>query len=263
MMTEAEIVYQATVYRLVARLLRYPAAEAGVGVAGAGAGTGEGGLAEADAGASERAAESGVASTGAEAGVAAAGAGAGANAAAAELAATARELAALFTSDAEEHALACLMAESAEREGAGQLAIDYTALFIGAFEMLAPPYASYYLDGQRQLGGASTVEVERAYADFGLVLSQARKQPGDNLATMCEFLFAVLRDAALAGEDAQRREHLVALSHGFFLRYVRPWVCDLSALIIRHARTNFYHELGKLLPLVLVEDSLFEEQINR
>ncbi|WP_165172576.1 molecular chaperone [Adlercreutzia sp. ZJ242] len=245
LMTEEELICQATVLRLAARLLRYPADGAG----------------------------------------------------APELAACARELAGLFTDEADEHALALEAAAAAERAEGLELERDYTALFIGAFEMLAPPYASYYLDGERRLGGASTVAVERAYERFGLVLAESRKQPGDHLATMCEFLFAVLRDAALAGEAAAvaggdaaagedaaaggaaageaaaaggsvvaggdaaaaRADELVRLASDFFARYVRPWVGAMSGSVVSCAQTDFYRNLGRLLPLVLVEDSLLIE----
>ncbi|WP_172135319.1 molecular chaperone [Adlercreutzia sp. ZJ473] len=220
LMTEEELICQATVLRLTARLLRYPADGAG----------------------------------------------------APELAACARELAGLFTDEADEHALALEAAAAAERAEGLELERDYTSLFIGAFEMLAPPYASYYLDGERRLGGASTVAVERAYERFGLVLAESRKQPGDHLATMCEFLFAVLRDAALAGEAAAadgdaaggdaaaaRADELARLASDFFARYVRPWVGAMSASVVSCAQTDFYRNLGRLLPLVLVEDSLLIE----
>lgn len=215
LMTEEELAYQATVFRLTSRLMRYPADGAG----------------------------------------------------ASELAACAHELAGLFVDEADERALALEAAAAAERAEGLELERDYAALFIGAFKMLAPPYASYYLDGERRLGGASTVAVERAYERFGLVLAQSRKQPGDHLATMCEFLFAVLRDAALAGEaaaagdgaDAARADELARLAGDFFARYVRPWVGAMSASVVSCAQTDFYRSLGRLLPLVVVEDSLLTE----
>lgn len=172
------------------------------------------------------------------------------------------ELAGLFEEGCKEHELLADAQEAARQAGTQRLQVDYTALFIGSFEMLAVPYASYYLDGEHRLGGVSMREIERAYAKCGLVLDQAhgRKQPGDHIATLCEFLFVLLRDAASADAQGARRSELVGQARDFFACYVLPWVRLMADSVARHAQTDFYRNVGKLLPLVLVEDSLLLER---
>lgn len=58
----------------------------------------------------------------------------------------------------------------------GQLA--YTRLFIGSFKMEAPPYASYYLDGEHLLAGKTAAEVCGVYRQFGIELFRRREGPG-------------------------------------------------------------------------------------
>lgn len=174
------------------------------------------------------------------------------------------ELADMFAEGSREHELAGRMAQEAGEAGVLDLQRDYTALFIGSLEMAAPPYASYWLDGAHQLGGPTTTAVERAYRERGMRLKQKRRQPGDHLSTMLEFLFALLRDAAQAAEraDAQAAEtaaNIIAQAHDFFEAYVKPWVGDLSVLVTTGAQMDFYRDLGELLPLVVIEDSLLIE----
>ena len=139
------------------------------------------------------------------------------------------------------------------------LQVDYTALFIGSFKMWAPPYASYYLDGEGQLGGESTLKVERAYREGGRMLNQEHKQPGDHVATMCEFLFDLLRRSAQAAE-AGRAEEAAALegrAAAFHATYLASWMYPFARLVGDHAGTSFYRALGELVPLAVVEDALF------
>lgn len=182
------------------------------------------------------------------------------------LAVCARGLGELFAVGAREQVLLEKMAACVGQEGgtaadaALELERDYTALFIGALKMLAPPYASYWLDGEHQLGGPTTVALERRYRTHGMVLAQERKQPGDHIATILEFAFVLMRDAAQATEDGetQRADALLGEAQHVFETWIAPWVGDMSALVVSNAKTRFYRYLGELLPLVLVEDSLFD-----
>ncbi len=159
----------------------------------------------------------------------------------------------MFTQDADEQRILANMERALAGEGLSlqDLEVDYTALFIGAFKMMAPPYASYYLDGERQLGGPSTVAVERVYRDCGLVLAQNPKQPGDHLAVMLEFLFELLRRSVAEHDPALENQ-----ARAFFRTYVMGWVGELGEAVRAFAKTPFYAALGELLPLVLVDDSL-------
>lgn len=133
---------------------------------------------------------------------------------------------------------------------------DYTALFIGALKMLAPPYASYYLDGQHQLNGPSTLEVLRAYSASNLDHSPKRNQPADHIATMLEYLFELLRRAIA---DADQRNTLIDNAREFFQSFLLPWIEPFSDLVRLNAKTALYANLGELLPEILIADSLFIE----
>jgi len=48
------------------------------------------------------------------------------------------------------------------------LEVDYARLFVGPFNLMAPPYGSVYLEGGRQVMGASTADVQKRYRAAGL-----------------------------------------------------------------------------------------------
>lgn len=133
---------------------------------------------------------------------------------------------------------------------------DHTALFIGALKMLAPPYASYYLDGQRQLNGPSTLKILNAYSACGLDHSPKRNQPADHIATMLEYLFELLR-RALA--DAECKDAIIDDAREFFGSFLLPWIKPFCESVRLNAKTAFYADLATLLPEVLIADSLLIE----
>lgn len=153
-----------------------------------------------------------------------------------------------------------------ELEGSDPLTlrIDYTALFIGAFEMLAAPYASYYLDGERQLGGPTTVAVERCYRECGMALSSGPKRPGDHVATMLEFASALLErslEGSAGGLEREReRESQVARASWFCRTYVEGWMPEFSRLTVRHAKTGFYRAVGELAGMTLACGALLPDE---
>ncbi|CAB5095502.1 Respiratory arsenate reductase cytoplasmic chaperone [Olavius algarvensis associated proteobacterium Delta 3] len=61
------------------------------------------------------------------------------------------------------------------------LCVDFARLFIGPYALLAPPYGSVYLDGERRVMGNSTMHVRSFYSDAGLELSAQFKEPPDHI----------------------------------------------------------------------------------
>jgi TorA maturation chaperone TorD len=172
-----------------------------------------------------------------------------------DLAATTRELADMYTPDSERYA--AIIASADACDDVMDLRRDYAALFIGALKMLAPPYASYYLDGEALLGGPTCVAVAKEYAASGYKFSPEHKCPADNLAHMCEFVFALLRRAAGAQDSQLRNRDIFAAEH-FYVTYIRPWINDFCERIKGFATTDYYRAMGEWLSGVLVEDCLLE-----
>ncbi|HBV86054.1 MAG TPA: dehydrogenase [Desulfosporosinus sp.] len=121
------------------------------------------------------------------------------------------------------------------------LTVDYAKLFIGPFDLLAPPYGSVYLEGQRRVMGDSTVKVLQFYRQAGLNLSDEFKEPPDHIVTELEFMYYLIAKHIETGD-----EQWLVMKEEFFNNFLSPWIKDFSIRIQENARTVFYKNLGQL-----------------
>ncbi|HHY26302.1 MAG TPA: molecular chaperone TorD family protein [Desulfitobacterium dehalogenans] len=121
------------------------------------------------------------------------------------------------------------------------LTIDYAKLFVGPFDLLAPPYGSIYLDGQRRVMGDSTLKVLEAYGEAGLKLSDEFKQPPDHIITELEFMYYLIAKY-LETKDNQ----WLTMKDAFHDKYLKPWIRDFANRIESNSQTPFYKGLARL-----------------
>lgn len=176
------------------------------------------------------------------------------------LAACVEELAGMFSPESPEWQLLDGMACALQECTLLDLERDYTALFIGALHIKAVPFASYYLDGKHQLNGPSTLRISRCYSQMGLTHSPQRQQPEDHMATMAEYLCAVL-GKALVSESVQA-QMLISKAQDFFSEYLQPCIPQFTHSVAKGAETRFYSLLGQLLPILMIEDSLMDSFVH-
>mgnify|MGYP000907456492 CR=1 FL=1 len=127
------------------------------------------------------------------------------------------------------------------------LTIDHAKLFIGPFDLLAPPYGSIYLDGQRRIMGDSTMEVLQFYRQAGLNLSNKFKQPPDHIVTELEFMYYLTAQYVTTGND-----QWLMKKEEFLNNYLSKWIMNFTDRIQESAKTTFYKNLACLtLELIL------------
>lgn len=122
-----------------------------------------------------------------------------------------------------------------------ELTVDHARLFIGPFDLLAPPYGSIYLDGQRQVMGDSTMEVLQFYRQAGLNSADDFKQPPDYIVTELEFIYYLIAKY-LETED----EQWLVQMETFLNKYLGKWSGDFTNRINEHAKNLFYKNLAHL-----------------
>jgi TorA maturation chaperone TorD len=71
----------------------------------------------------------------------------------------------------------------------GTLQLDYTRLFLGPFEILAKPYGSVYLDGEKVVMGDSTVRAQALYREGRFDVAEDFRELPDHIAVELEFLY--------------------------------------------------------------------------
>ena len=128
----------------------------------------------------------------------------------------------------------------ADRERAD---LAFAKLFLGPFEVDAPPYASLYLDPEHRLMGPVSLAVAEAYAEAGLgpVAEGARDAP-DHITHELEFMYFVAFQSAHTAEP-------IWIERGvrFWRTHLGAWLPQLATSIEDSGRHSFYDALGALL----------------
>ena len=73
-------------------------------------------------------------------------------------------------------------AQAFEQESPESLAVEHACLFIGPFQLVAPPYGSLYLDDAKTVMGESTGKVSAFYGSCGLHLADDFHEMPDHIA---------------------------------------------------------------------------------
>ena len=127
------------------------------------------------------------------------------------------------------------------------LIIDHAALFIGPFELSAPPYGSVYLEAENQVMGTSTFQIKQIYEDANLRIDQ--KEPADHIAIELEFMSYLfgLEIKAIQKSNKKEQSRIQSLQKSFFQTYLNSWTPDFCQKIETNAETDFYKLLASVL----------------
>jgi len=133
-----------------------------------------------------------------------------------------------------------------KRSDIDSLTVDYSKLFVGPYELLAPPYGSVYLEDKSRVMGESTVDVGKRYSEEGLNISL--KEAPDHIAIELEFMyFLIFKEVESIrisdfGTAAVYREKQKA----FLENHLGMWVSDFVHWVETNAQTTFYRILGSI-----------------
>jgi TorA maturation chaperone TorD len=128
-----------------------------------------------------------------------------------------------------------------------KLILDYAALFVGPFQLQAPPYGSVLLDISKTVNGESTAAVIDVYRKFGLDVTSDMKEPADHIAIELEFIHtALLTIGNMKTQNMDTTEPEQVLNN-FLDRLFKPFVSQMCDLMQKNASTEFYKTLGRLL----------------
>lgn len=140
-----------------------------------------------------------------------------------------------------EHALA-------DRE---TLSLAYARLFLGPFEILSPPYASFYLETDQRLMGEVSRYVAAAYAQSGLGPGTGPDEVPDHIALEWEFMYYLTHQYVVTGQ-----EQWIDLRRSFRSTHLDHWAPLLAQAITLAAEHTFYNLLADFMKaLIGVQDS--------
>ena len=126
------------------------------------------------------------------------------------------------------------------------LAVEHARLFIGPFQLVAPPYGSIYMDDAKTVMGDSTARVAAFYRNCGLQLADDFHELPDHFAVELEFMSFLAfkqREAAVSG-DSNEADRITSLQHEFLGRFLIPWLAPFTSAIINDGEAPFYQAIA-------------------
>lgn len=133
-----------------------------------------------------------------------------------------------------------------------ELAVDHARLFVGPMALQAPPYGSLYLEAEKKVMGASTVEVLRFYREVGLEMDLEFSELPDHIAVELECVSYLLQRAA-ASENEAEYELWLGRGRYFLDTFLAPWCGQLCAALRANADNPFYVALADCTELLVAQ----------
>ena len=126
------------------------------------------------------------------------------------------------------------------------LTVDYSKLFVGPYELLAPPYGSVYLEDKSRVMGNSTVDVKKRYAEEGLNIGL--KEAPDRIAIELEFMyFLIFKEVeAIRISDSRTAASYLKKQKAFLEAHLGVWVSEFAYNVEANAQTAFYKNLARI-----------------
>ncbi len=137
-----------------------------------------------------------------------------------------------------------------------KLKIDFSRLFVGPYSLLAPPYGSIYLEGEKKIMGTSTMDACSMYSELGLDISSGYKDAPDHITVELEFMFFLIFKEIKAIVDGDAHMAMIYLSHekAFLQRHLGSWVDAFTHQVEKNANTEFYKKLASVTRKFVAED---------
>lgn len=139
-------------------------------------------------------------------------------------------------------------------EDGEQAAVDHAKLFLGPFEILAAPWATFYLENETQLMGTTSQYVAQKFADAGLGPSEGLKDAPDHVTHELEFMYYLAFNEATTGENewSERRE-------SFWREHLGRWLPLFADALVQARVDPFYGVVAEALKeLCVIENEAME-----
>lgn len=144
------------------------------------------------------------------------------------------------------------------------LRLDHARLFVGPFELAAPPYESVYVDGGDRVMTESTEAVQAEYRRAGVDVDL--DEPADHVAAELEFvsLLVATELEALEAEKFSAAEHYLERQYEFLSGHLGRWIPGLADNMREHADTEFYRLLAdEMERFVEADGRLLADRLDR
>ena len=150
----------------------------------------------------------------------------------------------------------CLPVGIGKKDSMELMKVDYAKLFVGPFSLLAPPYGSVYLEGERMVMGISTADVQKYYRATGLDVDAQFKDAPDHVAAELEFMHFLIFNEMEATDQggADDAINYLKMQRSFLEYHLGAWISDFSVKVLNNAQTAFYRNLARATEAFVMHD---------
>lgn len=155
------------------------------------------------------------------------------------------------------------MGKSIQQYSDEELRIEYAKLFMGPFELIAPPYGSVYLDEGGRVMGDSTMEIIDVYQKEDLARSDDFKDLPDHIVVEMEFMsYLIFKEReALEKSDTETATEYRQKQSSFLENYIRSWIPPFCKKIKEGTNNGFYSALAGCV-LTFIANSRMTTQLT-
>jgi TorA maturation chaperone TorD len=128
------------------------------------------------------------------------------------------------------------------------LLLDYTRLFLGPSHIVAKPYGSVWLEGEKTLMGNSTMAVQELYHEGGFEIDEEFRELPDHIAAELEFLYLLIyrENEGHRNGEPEALKAAAGLRKRFLEEQLGLWIGPFTAAVKGGAQSGFYRELAEL-----------------
>jgi len=140
------------------------------------------------------------------------------------------------------------LGEEFSAAGSENLLLDYTRLFLGPSHIIAKPYGSAWLSGEKTLMQDSTMAVEQLYQEGGFEMDGNFRELPDHIAAELEFLYLLIyrENEAHRNDNPDALSAMSGLRKRFLDEHLGSWAGPFTAAVKAGAQSGFYRELAEL-----------------
>jgi len=148
-----------------------------------------------------------------------------------------------------------------------ELAVEYTALFIGPGKHINPYESIYVPDSTGKVGyywGECTADMKKWVEHYGLKISEKFESIPDHISIELEFMQRVVEQEHLSWQrdDEETARRCIEVEKTFFNKHIIKWVPLFFNKIIGTATLDFYREIARIgKDFILDEEELLNEAL--
>lgn len=141
-----------------------------------------------------------------------------------------------------------------ETSDSKKLSLAFSRLFLGPFEIMAPPYASFYLEPDQRVMGEVSSWVAGQYAGAGLEPGEGPREVPDHVSLECEYMYFLMYQQLTTGEKKWRTH-----AREFLRQHMNQWVPVFTDTVRKAVQHPFYDSAADVLNKLVSCDHVLED----